>query len=64
MRIGILGTGTMASALGRAWARAGHRLVIAGRSTSRAALTANMIGDGAVAVAVSDLAAQSSPMPS
>jgi predicted dinucleotide-binding enzyme len=59
MRIGILGTGTMASALGRAWARAGHRLVIAGRSTSRAALTANMIGDGAVAVAVSDLAAQS-----
>jgi predicted dinucleotide-binding enzyme len=33
MRIGIFGTGGMADALGTHWARAGHELRVAGRST-------------------------------
>lgn len=36
MRIGILGTGTLATALGTAWARAGHEIAIAGRSREKA----------------------------
>jgi 8-hydroxy-5-deazaflavin:NADPH oxidoreductase len=59
MRIGILGTGNLASSLGQAWARAGHQLVIAGRSTPRATLTANVIGENARAVAADELAAES-----
>ncbi|MEV4055691.1 NAD(P)-binding domain-containing protein [Amycolatopsis sp. NPDC049688] len=33
MRIGIFGTGDMAEALGRHWARAGHELMVSGRSS-------------------------------
>ncbi|WP_240521659.1 NAD(P)-binding domain-containing protein [Amycolatopsis vastitatis] len=32
MRIGIFGTGGMADALGTQWARAGHELMVSGRS--------------------------------
>ncbi len=32
MRIGIFGTGNMADALGTQWARAGHELMVSGRS--------------------------------
>ncbi|WP_217161684.1 NADPH-dependent F420 reductase [Streptomyces sp. AC512_CC834] len=49
MRIGILGTGTLAAALGEAWAHAGHDLVIGGRSRDRAERLARRLGDGALA---------------
>ncbi|MEV6829818.1 NAD(P)-binding domain-containing protein [Amycolatopsis sp. NPDC051102] len=35
MRIGIFGTGGMADALGTQWARAGHELMVSGRSDPR-----------------------------
>lgn len=44
MRIGILGTGTLAAALGEGWARAGHDLVIGGRSSDRAERLARRLG--------------------
>lgn len=59
MRIGFLGTGTMATALGRAWAAAGHDLVIAGRSATRAEAVAAAIGDRAGAVPAERLVAAS-----
>ncbi|MGW6914747.1 NADPH-dependent F420 reductase [Kitasatospora sp. NPDC054939] len=40
MRIGILGTGAMAAALGGAWVRAGHDVLVGGRDTAAAARTA------------------------
>jgi len=46
MLIGILGTGTLAEALGTCWARAGHDLIIGGRSRSRAKALASRL-DGA-----------------
>ncbi|RAJ47224.1 hypothetical protein K353_00426 [Kitasatospora sp. SolWspMP-SS2h] len=47
MRIGILGTGNMADALGTRWARAGHRLTVGGRDLARARRAADRIGAGA-----------------
>ncbi|MDX2296818.1 MULTISPECIES: NADPH-dependent F420 reductase [Streptomyces] len=44
MRIGILGTGSMATALGGAWVRAGHQVLVGGRDTRAAAATAARIG--------------------
>ncbi|MGW2255739.1 NADPH-dependent F420 reductase [Kitasatospora sp. NPDC001660] len=44
MRIGILGTGGMAAALGGAWARAGHEVLVGGRNTEAAARTAVGVG--------------------
>ncbi|MEU8528742.1 MULTISPECIES: NADPH-dependent F420 reductase [Streptomyces] len=44
MRIGILGTGNMAEALGGQWARAGHEILVGGRSAERAAALAGRIG--------------------
>ncbi|MCW3819223.1 NAD(P)-binding domain-containing protein [Micromonospora sp. DR5-3] len=44
VKIGILGTGGMAAALGGAWTAAGHEVVIAGRSQERAQRTAEKIG--------------------
>ncbi|MFE2288685.1 NADPH-dependent F420 reductase [Streptomyces sp. NPDC059443] len=44
MRIGILGTGSLATALGGAWVRAGHAVHIGGRDTAAAARTAQLIG--------------------
>ncbi|HSK95801.1 MAG TPA: NAD(P)-binding domain-containing protein [Euzebyales bacterium] len=54
MRIGILGTGTLATALGTRWADAGHDLVIAGRSRAKAEALAGRIGGGARARAPQD----------
>ncbi|TCO18086.1 hypothetical protein EV652_116114 [Kribbella steppae] len=44
MRIGILGNGLMAAALGEQWVRAGHDVMIGGRKPERAADLADRIG--------------------
>lgn len=44
MRIGILGTGTLAAALATGWSRAGHDIVIGGRSPARASSIAVNVG--------------------
>jgi 8-hydroxy-5-deazaflavin:NADPH oxidoreductase len=44
MKIGILGTGGMAEALGGAWTAAGHDVVIGGRNQGRAERTAGRVG--------------------
>ncbi|WKX71903.1 NAD(P)-binding domain-containing protein [Streptomyces sp. XD-27] len=44
MRIGILGTGAMAAALGGAWVRAGHSVMVGGRDAAAAAGMADRIG--------------------
>ncbi|MEV5430015.1 NAD(P)-binding domain-containing protein [Streptomyces sp. NPDC052701] len=51
MRIGILGTGTLAAALGEGWARAGHEVAIGGRSRTKAEKLAERLGRGVLAVA-------------
>ncbi|MCX4905842.1 NADPH-dependent F420 reductase [Streptomyces sp. NBC_00878] len=51
MRIGILGTGTLAAALGEGWARAGHEVAIGGRSRAKAEKLAERLGRRALAVA-------------
>lgn len=50
MRLGILGTGNLAEALGDGWARAGHELVIGGRSQAKAQNLADRLGRGVRAV--------------
>ncbi|MEU3740917.1 NAD(P)-binding domain-containing protein [Streptomyces sp. NPDC032198] len=44
MRIGVIGTGNMADALGTHWVRAGHEVVIGGRDESRTAALAARMG--------------------
>ncbi|MEV6397026.1 NAD(P)-binding domain-containing protein [Streptomyces sp. NPDC051907] len=44
MRIGILGTGSMAATLGGAWARAGHQVLVGGRDRAAAAAAAGVVG--------------------
>ncbi|WP_086824997.1 NADPH-dependent F420 reductase [Allokutzneria sp. NRRL B-24872] len=44
MRIGILGTGTLATALAKSWARAGHDIEVGGRSPERARSIADEVG--------------------
>ncbi|MFC8527437.1 NADPH-dependent F420 reductase [Nocardia sp. NPDC057227] len=44
MRIGIVGSGAMAAALGHRWVRAGHTVLLGGRDPGRAAVTAEAIG--------------------
>ncbi|MEV8319998.1 NAD(P)-binding domain-containing protein [Streptomyces sp. NPDC059900] len=44
MRIGIIGTGAMADALGTHWVRAGHEVLIGGRDEERAAALAARTG--------------------
>jgi hypothetical protein len=44
MRIGIVGTGTMASVLGARWAGVGHDVLVGGRDVDRAAALAERIG--------------------
>ncbi len=44
MRIGILGTGNMADALGAHWVRAGHEVTVGGRDEEKAARLAARIG--------------------
>ncbi|MEU4389646.1 NAD(P)-binding domain-containing protein [Kribbella sp. NPDC023855] len=47
MRIGILGNGQMADALGGQWTRAGHEVLVGGRDPGRATDCAARIGAGA-----------------
>jgi 8-hydroxy-5-deazaflavin:NADPH oxidoreductase len=49
MRIGILGAGALAGALGSRWAQSGHRLVIGSRSQAKAQALASRLGSGAQA---------------
>lgn len=49
MRIGILGAGGMADALGTQWARAGHQVMVACRDLAKAAALAERIGGDALA---------------
>jgi predicted dinucleotide-binding enzyme len=51
MRIGILGTGALAAALGESWAGAGHDVAIGGRSRGRTEKLAERLGDNVLAVA-------------
>lgn len=44
MKVGIVGTGRVAQALGSAWARCGHDLFIVGRDPEPAAELANQLG--------------------
>jgi predicted dinucleotide-binding enzyme len=44
MRIGILGAGNMADALGAQWARAGHDVLVGARTPAKAAALAGRIG--------------------
>ncbi|MCP3802913.1 NAD(P)-binding domain-containing protein [Allokutzneria sp. A3M-2-11 16] len=44
MRIGILGTGTLAAALAESWARAGHDIEVGGRSPEKALAIAEKVG--------------------
>ncbi|MFI7703644.1 NADPH-dependent F420 reductase [Nonomuraea sp. NPDC049480] len=46
MRIGILGAGGMADALGTQWARAGHEVMISGRDPGRTAAQAGKMAAG------------------
>ncbi|MFG3436792.1 NADPH-dependent F420 reductase [Nonomuraea sp. NPDC047897] len=51
MRIGILGTGNMADALGTQWARSGHEVMVSGRDpVTTAALAGRMTAAGGSAV--------------
>ncbi|WP_431955115.1 NADPH-dependent F420 reductase [Nocardia lijiangensis] len=58
MRIGILGTGTMAAALGGCWTRAGHEVAVAGRSLAKAQLLADRLGGKARATTVRQAVAE------
>jgi predicted dinucleotide-binding enzyme len=56
MNIGVLGTGSLAVALGQAWAGAGHSILVAGRDREHANAAAAQIGAVAVSVDPPDLA--------
>ncbi len=47
MRIGTLGAGMMTEALAGQWSRAGHEVLVGGRSPDKAAVLAKRIGAGA-----------------
>jgi 8-hydroxy-5-deazaflavin:NADPH oxidoreductase len=55
MRIGLIGAGAMAAALGGRWAAAGHELMITSRTAARAELLAARLG--ASAAGIPDVAA-------
>jgi predicted dinucleotide-binding enzyme len=57
VKIGLLGTGNLAVALGTAWAGAGHSIVVTGRDPGRATAAAGQIGAAAAAVDPRELAA-------
>jgi predicted dinucleotide-binding enzyme len=56
VNVGILGTGNLAVALGRAWAAAGHGVSVTGRDPLHARRAAERIGSAAEAVAAADFA--------
>ncbi|GAB4589410.1 NADPH-dependent F420 reductase [Nocardia sp. IFM 10818] len=57
MRIGIIGAGQMARALGGGWAAAGHEIVIGARDIARAEQTAAAAGHGARGATIAAAAA-------
>jgi 8-hydroxy-5-deazaflavin:NADPH oxidoreductase len=57
MRIGILGAGGMAEALGAQWARAGHDVTVGARDRAKAAATAERLGPGGRAGGLREAAA-------
>ncbi|WP_017588844.1 NADPH-dependent F420 reductase [Nocardiopsis ganjiahuensis] len=57
MRIGVLGTGTMAKALGTGWLRAGHEVTVGGRSRDRAEEVARALGERAGAASPAEAVA-------
>jgi predicted dinucleotide-binding enzyme len=57
MRIGMLGAGNMAEALGTQWAAAGHEVLVGARDTRRAAALAGRMGPGARSGSLSDAGA-------
>ena len=56
MNVGILGTGNLAVALGRAWAAAGHSVLVTGRNPAHVREATDRIGSSAKAAAPADLA--------
>ncbi len=58
MKIGLLGTGNLAVALGSAWASAGHSIAVTGRSPDRAKAAAERIGAAATPVDPGELTGQ------
>lgn len=58
MKVGILGTGNLAVALGRAWAPAGRSLFVAGRDPLHSKEASDQIGPMAKAVDPTELATQ------
>ncbi|MFO0956615.1 MAG: NADPH-dependent F420 reductase [Isosphaeraceae bacterium] len=58
MKVGIVGTGRVAEALGGAWADRGHDLRIAGREPGRAAELAAKLGRGAKSCSTAELFAE------
>ncbi|PPJ38555.1 NADP oxidoreductase [Nocardia nova] len=63
MRITILGTGTLAEALGRRWARAGHEITVAGRSADKAEALARRLGADVRGVPLTEIAAGGKAVP-
>src|SRR5690349_10667509 len=63
IRITILGTGTLAEALGRRWARAGHEITVAGRSTDKAEALARQLGADVRTVPLTEIAAGGQAVP-
>ncbi|MCO5996593.1 NADPH-dependent F420 reductase [Actinoallomurus rhizosphaericola] len=57
MRIGILGAGNMAGALGAQWARAGHEVLVGARDRDKAVRRAAEIGPGSRAGGLREAAA-------
>ncbi|HZU58924.1 MAG TPA: NAD(P)-binding domain-containing protein [Actinocrinis sp.] len=58
MKIGLLGTGNLAVALGKAWTGAGHSMVVTGRSPERAKAAVEQLGASATAIEPNRLADQ------
>ncbi|MEC3919612.1 NADPH-dependent F420 reductase [Nocardia sp. CDC160] len=56
MRIGIIGAGAMARALGGGWAAAGHEIAVGARTPDGAAAAAEVIGHGARATTIAEAA--------
>ncbi|MGH3206571.1 MAG: NADPH-dependent F420 reductase, partial [Trebonia sp.] len=56
MKIGLLGTGNLAVTLGKAWAKAGHSIVVTGRDPGHAKSAADQIGAAAAPAGPADLA--------
>ncbi len=57
MRIGVIGAGHMARALGAGWVRAGHQVMLGGRTPERAVKAADHIGPGATGGGLREAAA-------